>query len=113
MTFATLQTKRYRPERLWSKKPSRWSRRQQRRSQLYCAARKPNQWSRTSIIELTRLEKALSKLNLPQHQQEVLERMSLSLVRKLLAQPVVNLREAAKKGDSKLLTVAGQIFEGE
>jgi glutamyl-tRNA reductase len=39
--------------------------------------------------------------------------MSFSLVRKLLAQPVVNLREAAKKGDRELLTVAGQIFEGE
>ncbi len=64
-------------------------------------------------IRREELEKALSKLDLPEHQREVLEKMSLSLVRKLLAQPVVNLREAAKKGDSKLLTVAGQIFEGE
>jgi glutamyl-tRNA reductase len=64
-------------------------------------------------IRREELDKALSKLNLPHHQQEILEKMSLSLVRKLLAQPVVNLREAAKKGDSKLLTVAGQIFEGE
>jgi glutamyl-tRNA reductase len=70
-------------------------------------------YHRADKIRRDELEKALSKLNLPQHQQEVLERMSLSLVRKLLAQPVVNLREAAKKGDSKLLTVAGQIFEGE
>ena len=70
-------------------------------------------YHRADKIRKEELEKALSKLNLPQHQQEVLERMSLSLVRKLLAQPVVNLREAAKKGDSKLLTVAGQIFEGE
>lgn len=68
---------------------------------------------RADKIRREELDKALSKLNLPQHQQEVLEKMSLSLVRKLLAQPVVNLREAAKKGDSKLLTVAGQIFEGE
>ena len=64
-------------------------------------------------IRREELEKALSKLDLPEHQREVLEKMSLSLVRKLLAQPAVNLREAAKKGDSKLLTVAGQIFEGE
>jgi glutamyl-tRNA reductase len=70
-------------------------------------------YHRANKIRKEELEKALSKLNLPQHQQEVLERMSLSLVRKLLAQPVVNLREAAKKGDIKLLTVAGQIFEGE
>jgi len=70
-------------------------------------------YHRADKIRREELEKALSKLNLPPHQQEVLERMSLSLVRKLLAQPVVNLREAAKKGDSKLLTVAGQIFEGE
>src|SRR2546425_9169519 len=68
---------------------------------------------RADKIRREELDKALSKLNLPQHQREVLERMSLSLVRKLLSQPVVNLREAAKKGDSKLLTVAGQIFEGE
>ncbi|TMI44436.1 hypothetical protein E6H19_07490 [Candidatus Bathyarchaeota archaeon] len=70
-------------------------------------------YQRADKIRREELEKALSKLNLPEHQQDVLERMSLSLVRKLLAQPVVNLREAAKKGDSKLLTVAGQIFEGE
>jgi glutamyl-tRNA reductase len=70
-------------------------------------------YHRANKIRKEELEKALSKLDLPQHQQEVLEKMSLSLVRKLLAQPVVNLREAAKKGDSKLLTVAGQIFEGE
>jgi len=70
-------------------------------------------YHRADKIRREELDKALSKLNLPEHQQEVLERMSLSLVRKLLAQPVVNLREAAKKGDSKLLTVAGQIFEGE
>jgi glutamyl-tRNA reductase len=70
-------------------------------------------YHRANKIRREELDKALSKLDLPQHQREVLERMSLSLVQKLLAQPVVNLREAAKKGDSKLLTVAGQIFEGE
>jgi glutamyl-tRNA reductase len=70
-------------------------------------------YHRADKIRREELEKALTKLNLPQDQRQVLERMSLSLVRKLLAQPVVNLREAAKKGDTKLLTVAGQIFEGE
>jgi glutamyl-tRNA reductase len=70
-------------------------------------------YHRADKIRREELEKALSKLHLPQHQQLILEKMSLSLVRKLLAHPVVNLREAAKKGDSKLLTVAGQIFEGE
>src|SRR3989441_3433380 len=70
-------------------------------------------YHRADKIRREELEKALSKLDLPEHQREVLEKMSLSLVQKLLAQPVVNLREAAKKGDSKLLTVAGQIFEGE
>jgi glutamyl-tRNA reductase len=70
-------------------------------------------YHRADKIRREELEKALSKLHLPQHQQLILEKMSLSLVRKLLAQPVVNLREAAKKGDGKLLTVAGQIFEGE
>src|SRR3989442_3997116 len=44
-------------------------------------------YHRADKIRKEELEKALSKLNLPQHQQEVLERMSLSLVRKLLAQP--------------------------
>jgi len=70
-------------------------------------------YHRADKIRREELGKALTKLNLPQDQREVLEKMSLSLVRKLLAQPVVNLREAAKKGDSQLLTVAGQIFEGE
>jgi len=70
-------------------------------------------YHRADKIRREELDRALTKLNLPQNQRDVLEKMSLSLVRKLLAQPVVNLREAAKKGDSKLLTVAGQIFEGE
>jgi glutamyl-tRNA reductase len=70
-------------------------------------------YHRADKIRRDELERALSKLNLPEDQREILERMSLSLVRKLLAQPVVNLREAAKKGDTRLLTVAGQIFEGE
>src|SRR5260370_26983511 len=70
-------------------------------------------YHRADKIRSEELEKALSKLNLPPDQRQVLERMSLSLVRKLLAQPVVNLREAAKKGDSTLLTVADQIFEEE
>ena len=70
-------------------------------------------YQKADKIRREELDKALSKLNLQPEQKEVLEKMSLSLVRKLLAQPVVNLREAAKKGDSKLLTIAGQIFEGE
>src|SRR6267143_279183 len=70
-------------------------------------------YHRADKIRREELDRALTKLNLPQNQRDVLEKMSLSLVRKLLAQPVVNLREAAKKGDSKLLTIAGQIFEGE
>jgi len=70
-------------------------------------------FQRADKIRREELERALSKLSLSDDQREVLERMSLSLVRKLLAQPVVNLREAAKKGDSRVLTVAGQIFEGE
>ena len=70
-------------------------------------------YHRADKIRKEELGKALSELNLRPDQQEVLERMSLSLIRKLLAQPAVNLREAAKKGDTKLLTVASQIFEGE
>jgi glutamyl-tRNA reductase len=70
-------------------------------------------YHRSDKIRKEELEKALSELNLSPQQRQVLERMSLSLVRKLLAQPAVNLREAAKKGDRTLLAVAGQIFEGE
>src|SRR2546429_5512875 len=70
-------------------------------------------YHRADKIRKEELGKALSELNLRPDQQEVLERMSLSLIRKLLAQPAVNLREAAKKGDTKLLTVASQIIEGE
>ncbi|HZY46556.1 MAG TPA: glutamyl-tRNA reductase [Candidatus Bathyarchaeia archaeon] len=67
-------------------------------------------YHRAERIRREELEKALSKLDLTRTQREILEKMSLSLVQKLLSQPVVNLREAAKKGDTELLTVAGQIF---
>jgi glutamyl-tRNA reductase len=70
-------------------------------------------YHRADKIRKEELEKALTELAPSQHQQQILERMSLSLVQKLLAQPVVNLREAAKKGDRTILAVAGQIFEGE
>jgi glutamyl-tRNA reductase len=70
-------------------------------------------FQRADKIRRDELEEVLSELNLPEQQREILERMSLSLVRKILAQPVVNLREAAKKGDTRVLTVAGQIFEGD
>ena len=70
-------------------------------------------YQRADKIRREELAKTLSKLDLPQHQQELIEKMSQSLVRKILAQPTSNLREAAKKGDTRVLTVAGQIFDGE
>jgi glutamyl-tRNA reductase len=70
-------------------------------------------YQRADKIRREELAKTLSKLDLPQQQSELIEKMSQSLVRKILAQPTLNLREAAKKGDTRVLTVAGQIFEGE
>jgi glutamyl-tRNA reductase len=59
------------------------------------------------------LNKTLSKLDLTVEQQKSLENMTVSLVEKLLDQPVVNLRRAAERKDERLLTAAGQIFQGE
>ena len=70
-------------------------------------------YQRADKIRREELEKTLSRLELSEQQRELVEKMSESLVRKILAQPTLNLREAAKKGDTRLLTVAGQIFEGE
>ncbi len=70
-------------------------------------------YRRADEIREEELGKALSKLKLTPDQQEVLKNMSVSLVEKLLDQPVVNLRRAAEKRDGRILTVAGQIFGGE
>jgi glutamyl-tRNA reductase len=59
------------------------------------------------------LGKTLSKLNLTVEQQKSLKNMTVSLVEKLLDQPVVNLRRAAERKDEQVLTAAGLIFGGE
>ncbi len=70
-------------------------------------------YRRADAIRTEALGKALSRLKLAPDQEQVLEDMSLSIVEKLLALPVVHLRRAAEKGDRELLVVAGQIFMGE
>jgi glutamyl-tRNA reductase len=68
---------------------------------------------RAASIRTGELEKALSKMKLTQEQEQVLETMTQSIVEKLLALPVVQLRKAAQKGDSELLLAGGQIFRGD
>jgi glutamyl-tRNA reductase len=68
---------------------------------------------RAAAIRTRELEKALSKMKLTPEQEQVLETMTQSIVEKLLALPVVQLRKAAEKGDSELLLAGGHIFRGE
>jgi glutamyl-tRNA reductase len=68
---------------------------------------------RAAAIRTRELEKALSKMKLTPEQEQVLETMTQSIVEKLLALPVVQLRKAAEKGDNKLLLAGGHIFRGE
>ncbi len=68
---------------------------------------------RAAAIRTRELEKALSRMKLTPEQEQVLETMTQSIVEKLLALPVVQLRKAAEKGDSKLLLAGGHIFRGE
>jgi glutamyl-tRNA reductase len=70
-------------------------------------------YHRAEEIRLEELSKALSKLKLTAEQEEVLEYMSQRIVEKVLNGPAMNLRRAAEKGDSRILTVAGQLFAGE
>ncbi len=70
-------------------------------------------YRRADEIREEELGKAFSKLKLTPEQEEVLKNMSVSIVEKLLDQPVINLRRAAEKRDNRVLTVAGQIFGGE
>jgi len=70
-------------------------------------------YHRAEEIRAGELAKALSKLKLTAEQEEVLEYMSQRIVEKVLNGPVMNLRRAAEKGDSSILTVAGQLFAGE
>jgi glutamyl-tRNA reductase len=68
---------------------------------------------RAAAIRTGELEKALSKIKLTPEQRQVLDDMTQSIVEKLLALPVVQLRKAAEKGDSELLLAGGQIFRGD
>ncbi len=70
-------------------------------------------YHRAEEIRVGELGKALSRLKLTAEQEEVLEYMSQRIVEKVLNGPVMNLRRAAEKGDSSILTVAGQLFAGE
>ncbi len=70
-------------------------------------------YRRADEIREQELGKALSMLKLTGSQEEVLKNMSVSLVERILDQPVVRLRRAAERRDGRLLTVAGQIFGGE
>ena len=70
-------------------------------------------YRRADEIREQELGKALSMLKLTGAQEEVLKNMSVSLVERLLDQPVLRLRRAAERRDGRLLTVAGQIFGGE
>src|SRR5712692_2334288 len=72
-----------------------------------------NIYRRADEIREEELGKALSILKLTPDQQEALKHMSVSLVEKLLDQPVMNLRRAAGRKDDRVLTVAGEIFGGE
>ena len=68
---------------------------------------------RANAVRTGEIEKALSKMKFSPEQEQVLEDMTRSIVEKLLALPVVQLRKAAEKGDSELLLAGGQIFRGE
>lgn len=70
-------------------------------------------YHRAEEIRLEEVNKALSKLQLTADQEGVLEYMSQKIVEKILNGPVLKLRRAAEKGDSKVLTVGGQLFAGE
>ncbi len=70
-------------------------------------------YHRAEEIRLEELGKALSRLKLTAEQEEVLEYMSQRIVEKVLNSPVMNLRRAAEKGESGVLTAAGQLFSGE
>jgi glutamyl-tRNA reductase len=70
-------------------------------------------YRRADEIREQELGKALSMLKLTGSEEEVVKNMSISLVERLLDQPVVSLRRAAERRDGRLLTVAGQIFGGE
>ena len=70
-------------------------------------------YHRAEEIRVDELAKASAKLKLTAEQEEVLDYMSQRIVEKVLNGPVMNLRRAAEKGESRVLTVAGQLFAGE
>lgn len=70
-------------------------------------------YHRAEEIRVEELGKATAKLGLTTEQEQILEYMSQRIVEKILNGPVLNLRRAAEKGESSVLTVAGQLFAGE
>ncbi len=67
-------------------------------------------YQRAEQIRAEVFEKALSHLSLDPDQKKMLENMSMSLVEKILEKPAIHLRKAAERGDTQVLTVAGNIF---
>jgi glutamyl-tRNA reductase len=57
--------------------------------------------------------KAVSRLKPTREQEGIIERMSQSIVEKLLTSPVSSLLKAAERGDSQTLQLARQLFGGE
>lgn len=70
-------------------------------------------YHRAEEIRVDELGKATSRLGLTTEQEQILEYMSQRIVEKILNGPVLNLRRAAEKGESSVLTIAGQLFAGE
>lgn len=70
-------------------------------------------YQRADNIRTRELERTVSRLGLNPEQEKIVQNMSLSLVEKILAPPVGNLRKAAEKGRTELLTVAAEIFRSD
>ena len=67
-------------------------------------------YRRAGKVRSEEVAKTVSKLKPTPEQERILEKMSLSIVEKLLAFPASNLRKAAERGDSQTLQLAGQLF---
>lgn len=70
-------------------------------------------YHRAEEIRADELSKALAKLELTAEQEEVLENMSQRIVEKVLSGPAMNLRRAAEKPDSHIISAAGHLLAGE
>jgi glutamyl-tRNA reductase len=70
-------------------------------------------YQRAEQVRAEILRKTIARLSLEPDEERILEKMTFSLVERILEKPARHVRMAAEKGDHQVLLVAREVFRGE